>query len=77
MREVMALAGTPGVEFRRCMPAVHDAGAAAGRKIEEGLDIDDMDVTQGVPDSEAAIVIDRAGTSIPWIKAVLAAALGT
>lgn len=77
MREVMALAGTPGVEFRPCPPAVRDAGAAAGRKTEEGLDIDDMDVTQGVPESEAAIVIDRAWTSIPWIKAVLAAALGT
>ena len=76
-REVMTMAGRPGVKFMHCLPAFHNADTAVGRKIKEAFGIDCMEVTDEVFESEASIVFDQAENRMHTIKAVLVATIGS
>ena len=71
---LMANAGE-GCRFMHCLPAFHDLNTKVGREIFEKFDIDCMEVTDEVFESEASIVFDEAENRMHTIKAVMAATL--
>ncbi|MBQ6788829.1 MAG: ornithine carbamoyltransferase [Clostridia bacterium] len=72
--EIMANAGE-GCRFMHCLPAFHDLNTKVGREIFEKFDIDCMEVTDEVFESDASIVFDEAENRMHTIKAVMAATL--
>ncbi|MBQ9211884.1 MAG: ornithine carbamoyltransferase [Clostridia bacterium] len=73
-KELMALAG-PQCRFMHCLPAFHDLKTTIGAQIHEKFDIDCMEVTDEVFESDASIVFDEAENRMHTIKAVMAATL--
>ena len=61
--------------FMHCLPAFHDLGTKIGKEIHDKFDIDCMEVTDEVFESEASIVFDEAENRMHTIKAVMAATL--
>ena len=62
--------------FMHCLPAFHDLNTSTGRKISEQFGIKEMEVTDEVFESKAAVVFDEAENRMHTIKAVMAATLG-
>ena len=71
---LMNAAGKKAV-FMHCLPAFHDLKTAIGKEIGEKFDMDAMEVTDEVFESEQSIVFDQAENRMHTIKAVLAATL--
>ena len=61
--------------FMHCLPAFHDLNTEVGKQIYEKFDIDCMEVTDEVFESEQSIVFDEAENRMHTIKAVMAATL--
>ena len=61
--------------FMHCLPAFHDLGTTVGKQIHEKFNIDCMEVTDEVFESERSIVFDEAENRMHTIKAVMAATL--
>ncbi len=76
-RVTSALMDTAGEKcrFMHCLPAFHDLNTKVGREIYEKFDIDCMEVTDEVFESERSIVFDEAENRMHTIKAVMAATL--
>lgn len=75
-REVMAATGNPFTKFMHCLPAFHDTNTEVGARIAREYDIDCMEVTDEVFESEASVVFDQAENRMHTIKAVLVATIG-
>lgn len=73
---VMAATGNPKTRFLHCLPAFHDTATSVGRDIKAKYDLDAMEVTDDVFESEASIVFDQAENRMHTIKAVLVATVG-
>ncbi len=71
---LMTNAGEKAV-FMHCLPAFHDLKTAVGKEIGERFNIDAMEVTDEVFESEQSIVFDEAENRMHTIKAVMAATL--
>lgn len=71
---LMANAGEKAV-FMHCLPAFHDLKTVIGKEIGEKFNIDAMEVTDEVFESDKSIVFDEAENRMHTIKAVMAATL--
>ncbi len=68
--------GNPKVRFLHCLPAFHNRETKIGEEIFEKYDLDGMEVTDEVFESEHSIVFDQAENRMHTIKAVMVATLG-
>ncbi|PID89788.1 MAG: ornithine carbamoyltransferase [Bacteroidia bacterium] len=75
-KEAMALTGNPKVKFLHCLPAFHNRETTIGEDIYQRFELDGMEVTEDVFESEASIVFDQAENRLHTIKAVMVATLG-
>ncbi len=75
-REVMANAKDSAI-FLHCLPAFHDLKTKIGKEMGERFNIEDMEVTDEVFESEQSKVFDEAENRMHTIKAVMMATLGT
>jgi ornithine carbamoyltransferase len=73
---LMAATGNPATKFMHCLPALHNADTAIGRRLHEQFGLDAMEVTDEVFESPASIVFDQAENRLHTIKAILVATLG-
>ena len=73
-KEIMKMAGDQ-CRFMHCLPAFHDLNTTVGRTIHDRFNIDCMEVTDEVFESEASIVFDEAENRMHTIKAVMLATL--
>jgi ornithine carbamoyltransferase len=73
----MELTGNPDVKFLHCLPAFHNRDTAVGKRIGEMYDLDGMEVTEDVFESEASVAFDEAENRVHTIKAVMVATLGS
>ena len=74
-KEVMANAKDSAI-FLHCLPAFHDLKTKIGKEMGERFNIEDMEVTDEVFESEQSKVFDEAENRMHTIKAVMAATLG-
>ena len=62
--------------FLHCLPAFHDLKTKIGKEMGERFNIEDMEVTDEVFESEQSKVFDEAENRMHTIKAVMVATLG-
>ena len=74
-KEVMANAKDSAI-FLHCLPAFHDLKTKIGKEMGERFNIEDMEVTDEVFESEQSKVCDEAENRMHTIKAVMMATLG-
>ncbi len=72
---MMALTGNPQTKFMHCLPAFHDTKTKVGRQVFNKYDIEAMEVTDEVFESENSIVFDQAENRMHTIKALMVATL--
>ena len=75
--KVIEKTGNPSVKFLHCLPAFHNRETKAGEEIFRKFNLDGMEVTEDVFESEHSIVFDEAENRLHTIKAVMVATLGT
>ncbi|MDE2580058.1 MAG: ornithine carbamoyltransferase [Rhodospirillales bacterium] len=73
---LMAASGNPMVRFMHCLPAFHNTETTVGREIKEHFGLSELEVTEEVFESEAAIVFEQAENRMHTIKALMVATLG-
>jgi len=73
---VVELTGNPGVKFLHCLPAFHNRETKVGQEVYEKFDLDGMEVTDEVFESERSIVFDQAENRMHTIKALMVATIG-
>ena len=73
---VMEATGNRHAKFMHCLPAFHNAETEVGRRIQTKFDLECMEVTDDVFESEASVVFDQAENRMHTIKALLVATLG-
>ena len=76
-KRVIELTGNPDVKFMHCLPAFHNTETAVGLEMYEKYELEGMEVTEEVFESEASIVFDGAENRMHTIKAIMVATLGT
>ena len=74
--DVMAMTGNPETRFLHCLPAYHDRGTTIGRRIAESLDLEGLEVSDEVFESDKSVVFDQAEDRLHTTKALLVATLG-
>ena len=74
-KEVMANAKDSAIVLH-CLPAFHDLKTKIGKEMGERFNIEDMEVTDEVFESEQSKVFDEAENRMHTIKAVMMATLG-
>jgi ornithine carbamoyltransferase len=72
---MMDLAGDDAI-FMHCLPAFHDLNTDVGQEIYKAFDLEAMEVTDDVFESEQSVVFDEAENRLHTIKAVMVATLG-
>jgi ornithine carbamoyltransferase len=72
---VIKKTGNPSVKFLHCLPAFHNRETKVGEDIFKKYDLDGMEVTEDVFESEYSIVFDEAENRLHTIKAVMVATL--
>jgi ornithine carbamoyltransferase len=75
-RKVIELTGNMNVKFLHCLPAFHNRETRIGEEIFQKFNLECMEVTDEVFESEASIVFDQAENRVHTIKAVMVATLG-
>ncbi|MEA3316729.1 MAG: ornithine carbamoyltransferase [Bacteroidota bacterium] len=73
--KVMKMTGNENTKFLHCLPAFHNTDTKVGKEIYEKFDIDAMEVSDEVFESEASLVFDEAENRLHTIKAVMVATL--
>src|SRR5687768_18086599 len=68
--------GNPQVKFMHCLPAFHDRHTKVGQEMFERFQLDGMEVTDEVFESERSIVFQQAENRMHTIKAVMVATIG-
>ncbi|WP_394618915.1 ornithine carbamoyltransferase [Lentzea sp. JNUCC 0626] len=74
--DAMARTGRTDTRFMHCLPAVHDATTAVGRRVCERFGLVGAEVTDDVFGSAASVVFQQAENRMHTIKALLVTALG-
>ncbi len=74
-KKLMDLTGNKNVKFMHCLPAFHNTDTTIGKDIYEKFNIDAMEVTEEVFESDASIVFDEAENRLHTIKAVMVATI--
>lgn len=75
-KKAMEITGNPNVKYMHCLPAFHNRETAIGEDIYKKFDLDGMEVTEEVFESEASVVFDEAENRVHTIKSVMVATLG-
>jgi len=76
-KELMAASGVPNTKFMHCLPAFHNRETKVGEEMFEKFGIAEMEVTDEVFESPAALQFEQAENRMHTIKAVLVATLGS
>lgn len=74
-RELLQATKKPQTKFMHCLPALHNLENQLSREIYEKFGLKELEVTNEVFESEAAIVFSQAENRMHTIKAVLVATL--
>jgi ornithine carbamoyltransferase len=74
---LMAATGVPHTKFMHCLPAFHNRETEVGEDIFKKFGIAEMEVTDEVFESPAAIQFEQAENRMHTIKAVLIATVGS
>ncbi|MGC9422074.1 ornithine carbamoyltransferase [Vibrio sp.] len=74
--DVIQATGNPQVKFMHCLPAFHNDETTVGQQIAEKYDMNGLEVTEEVFESDYSIVFDQAENRLHSIKAVMVATLG-
>ncbi len=74
-QKVIKLTGNPDVKFLHCLPAFHNRKTKIGEEIYQKYELDGMEVTEEVFESNHSIVFDEAENRLHTIKAVMVATL--
>jgi ornithine carbamoyltransferase len=74
--DTMRATHNPDVKFMHCLPALHNAKTALGRRIADKWKLTALEVTDEVFESSASIVFDQAENRLHTIKAAMVASLG-
>ncbi|MDA3919106.1 MAG: ornithine carbamoyltransferase [Salinisphaera sp.] len=75
-RATLELTGNPRVRVMHCLPAFHNRDTVYGEKIFQAYELDGMEITEDVFESEYTIVFDQAENRLHTIKAIMVATLG-
>ncbi len=74
--DVIEATGNPLVKFMHCLPAFHNNETKIGKHVSEQYQMQGLEVTEEVFESEHSIVFDQAENRLHTIKAVMVATLG-
>ncbi|MDH4102346.1 MAG: ornithine carbamoyltransferase [Thermoleophilia bacterium] len=74
---VMKKTGNPSTKFLHCLPSFHNADTTIGAEIAKKFNVESMEVTDEVFESDASVVWDEAENRVHTIKAVMVATLGS
>ncbi len=74
--KMLAATGNPEVKFMHCLPALHNTETEVGQEIANKFDLQALEVTDDVFESDASIVFDQAENRMHTIKALMVATLG-
>ena len=74
-QEVIEMTGNPNVKFLHCLPAFHNRETKVGEEIYQKFNLEALEVTEEVFESEHSIVFDEAENRMHTIKAILVATL--
>lgn len=75
--DLMAATGNPATKFMHCLPAFHNRETEVGEAIFQKYGLAEMEVTDEVFESPAALQFEQAENRMHTIKAVLLATMGT
>ncbi len=68
--------GNADVKFLHCLPAFHNRETTVGEEIYQKYQLDGLEVTEEVFESERSIVFDQAENRLHTIKAIMVATIG-
>ena len=74
-RKVMENAKDTAI-FMHCLPAFHDLKTTIGREVHDKFDLEEIEVTNDVFESDWSVVFDEAENRMHSIKAIMLATLG-
>ena len=74
--KMVELTGNPRVKFLHCLPAFHNRDTKIGKQLCEKYDLQGLEVTEDVFESDHSVVFDEAENRLHTIKAVMVASLG-
>ncbi len=74
-KEVMALTNNPNSKFMHCLPAYHNRETQIGEDVYQKFNMDGIEVTEDIFESNQSIVFDEAENRVHTIKAVMVATL--
>ncbi len=74
-RKVMENAKDTAI-FMHCLPAFHDLKTTIGKEVHDKFDLDEIEVTHDVFESDWSVVFDEAENRMHSIKAIMLATLG-
>ncbi|MCK4782464.1 MAG: ornithine carbamoyltransferase subunit F, partial [Desulfobacteraceae bacterium] len=74
-QNILEQTGNPNVKFLHCLPAFHNRETKVGEDIYQKFQIESMEVTDDIFESEASVVFDEAENRMHTIKAILVATL--
>jgi ornithine carbamoyltransferase len=74
---VMKKTGNPSTKFLHCLPSFHNSDTTIGAEIAKKFNVESMEVTDEVFESDASVVWDEAENRVHTIKAVMVATLGS
>lgn len=73
--DLMEATGNPETKFMHCLPAFHDTKTKVGEDIFKRFELNGMEVSDEVFESDKSIVFDEAENRVHTIKAVMVATL--
>ncbi|MDA3884588.1 MAG: ornithine carbamoyltransferase [Candidatus Delongbacteria bacterium] len=76
-KKVVKDTGNPDVKFLHCLPAFHNRDTIKGEEIYQKYNVNGMEVTDDVFESENSLVFEEAENRLHTIKAVMVATLGS
>ena len=68
--------GNADVKFLHCLPAFHNRETTVGEEIYQKYQLDGLEVTEEVFESDRSIVFDQAENRLHTIKAIMVATIG-
>jgi len=75
-KELMAATGVASTRFMHCLPAFHNRETKVGEEIYQKFGIGEMEVSDEVFESPAAVQFEQAENRMHTIKAILVATIG-
>ena len=73
--KMLELTGNPKVKFLHCLPAFHNRDTKIGKQICDKYNLEGLEVTDDVFESEHSVVFDEAENRLHTIKAIMVATL--